>query len=458
MMRAVRMALIGFMAWLVAVPCLPAIPMQSEEPSLVEAHVASVTEEWVFLDRGWEAGLAEGDWVTIYPEGEPPVQGTVRSVTRSFARVEVLDPVGDLQPGNLCQVFVAPPSGDPEPAQAAGLEPEAERPNPEHPPWSRAADDWPEGGALLAEANPISARERPLDWDARLSLAGTFTDSNLYGRRQSASGWTGFSWKARNPFARGGELDLGLRAFARAADGTDGVDWQDADLALDRLSYRVGGRRDEPTSLELGRFLPRNAPEFGRLDGALVERRLENGRMVGLSVGHLPGLADSVDFDDDWQVALSLNSGLSETRGLSWRTAFQHTWHGGENDRDLWVLGSTWSPKLGQRVSATAWVDWYTADDLPKSSGPELTRLHVFSSRALGSGAGLHLAYSRNRRPHVLRQSFDAPLEDPVESEVYERVSLGHWTRLDATHRLNSRLDYWRDGQEDGLHGELEHD
>jgi hypothetical protein len=220
----------------------------------------------------------------------------------------------------------------------------------------------------------------------------------------------------------------------------------------------LGGRREQATRYELGRFVPSETPEFGRLDGISVDHRLESGRQIGWSAGHLPGWTDASEFSDDWQLALNFNSGLRAQRGLDWRTAYQKTWHQGRSDRDLLLLGSRWSPRLGDSLAATAWVDWYDSEDGPKDVGPELTRLHLYASHTLSPGSGLRISHSRNRLPFVRRQTYDTPAEDlNLDGEV-QRTGISHWRMLDRDHRLHLRADTWRDERDSGWHGEIGHE
>ncbi|MDF1838892.1 MAG: hypothetical protein P1V35_13560 [Planctomycetota bacterium] len=445
------------------------IPRQEEDVRPVEARVSSVTDTLIYIDLGMAGGVAQGDRAVVYPEGEPSVQAVVRSVTRHHARIELFEPVEGLSLGTRCDVFLkksklpspqAASEAEPVPPQV--VRPEASREPmrrlPEHPGWSRPPDDWSPDGSLLAEANSIAARERPLDWDAHWTLSGSFTESRLTGKRQSLSARSNFGWTARNAFGRGGEFELDASAYHRSSDEGGGFEEDQSRLRLNRLNYVLGGRRGEPTRYEFGRFVQHEMPEFGRLDGVEWGHRLESGRRVGFSAGHMPGLDDTLGSGEDWQVALNFSDGLEETRDLDWRGGYQKTWHAGRSDRDLFLLGARWSPRMGESLAATAWIDWYASDDGPKAEGPELTRLNLYASHNLDPGSGLRLHHSRSRRPFVLRQQFDLPAEDVNLGGTVQRTSLSHWRRLDAEHLLNARLEYWRDEQDDGLRGELGHE
>ncbi len=447
-------------------PTLGAAQEVEERP--LEVRISSLTNTLVYIDHGQDAGLAQGDRVVVYPDGAPSVEAVVRSVTRNNARIELFEPVEDLVLGTRCDVFLKPADpqepvsggGDPLPPATVrpGQEPEAGRVVPDHPAWTRPPEDWKPGGALLAEASPIGAADRPLDWNAHWTLSGSLTQSHLAGKRQSFSTRGNFGWQARNAFGKGGEFEFDASAYTRASDSVDGFEEQHSRLRLNHLSYLLGGRRGEPTRYEFGRFVQHEMPEFGRLDGVEVGHRLESGRLVGVSAGHLPEPSDSLGAGDDWQLAFNLSDGLSDARGVDWRTAYQKTWHRGHADRDLFLLGSRWSPGLGDTVSATAWVDWYSNEDGPKQEGLEWTRLRLFASHATSPGSGLRFSHSRSRTPYLLRQQFDTPAEDLDLSAVVQRTSISHWRRLDHDRHLRTRLEYWQDDRDDGLQAECGHE
>ncbi len=443
---------------------------QDEDVRPLEVRIASITDTLVYIDHGQDAGLAQGDRVVVYPEGAPSVQAVVRAVTRNNARIELFEPVTDLALGTRCDVFRKAPKPaeaereeravDPVPPQVVrpGEEPEAGRVVPDHPAWTRPPEDWNPGGSLLAEANPIGARQRPLDWNGHWSLSGSITESDLAGKRQSLSARSNFGWDVRNAFGKGGEFEFDASAYSRSSDTGEGFEEQDSRLRLNRLNYVLGGRRGEPTRYGFGRFVQHEMPEFGRLDGLEVGHRMESGRIVGMSAGHLPEPDDSLETGDDWQVALNMSDGLSAVRGLDWRTGFQKTWHQGRSDRDLFLLGTRWSPGLGDTLSATAWVDWYTDEDGPKDEGFELTRLRLFASHAFSPGSGLRVSHSRSQLPYLLRQECDTPAEDVDLSGVVQRTSVSHWQRLEPDRSLRTRLEYWQSHGNNGLQAELSHE
>jgi hypothetical protein len=437
-------------ALLFLVLCAPPVLGEggSDGEEVVDATVSAMTPDGVYLDRGRDAGLAVGDRVTVIPLGGASLEGTVRVVSSQAARVEIPGGPEGVQVGDRAEVRVLrarlaaaqTSTGSPEPAP---------RDVPAHPPWTSEEGPWSDETPLLA---PVAARtpaERDRSFSGRAYVraeAGTDDQAGQNGSNWSLL-WTGGKLDVRNPFGRGGELQLDLDAFARSFDDDEDSD-SESRLRVDRLSYALGGDRERPTRWEVGRFLHEAVPEFGVLDGVAWDRRLPSGDHVGVSAGFLADWDDGQATGDDAGLQAWYRYVADDDGTLTSTVGVQKTWHEGEADRDLLVWTADWRPFERTYLRGSAWVDLYTSGDTKE--GVELTQALVTATHRFESGNGLSLTATHYAFPDLLRNGlFEATAEDVLDTEV-TRVSLRGWRDLTETLRLDGTASAFTDQDDSG--------
>lgn len=426
------------LAWLA-----PALVVAVQEAPTVEVpvRVVSVRPDSLFLDVGRDAGLRAGDRLRLLPAGGSELEVVVLAVSARQARVALP------QTADAARVVVGTPGVALVPTERlAGAPPAAES---AHPPWSAPPEEWSQDLPLLAPAKPISAadRERELRGLAFLGFDSTLADE---GDRSLWRG--GVDLEAHNPFGRGGVLQLDAEGYVR--DSPD-ADEQDERARLERLSYAWGGVRDEPLSLEVGRFLQRLTPELGVLDGVESVWRLDSGDELGLSAGWLPEPTPEMSTGDDLALSASWRHTFGGSDTLASVLALQKSWHEGESDRDLAIARLDWRPSLSTSVHASAWLDLYGSDERFAESGVELTEAHLNLTTKLAERTGLSLFAAHLAWPDTLRYEFaPATIEEQLAYDV-TRGGLSLWQDVSDALRLSGRVDLWQGDADEGLSGEL---
>ena len=222
------------------------------------------------------------------------------------------------------------------------------------------------------------------------------------------------------------------------------------------LSYEHGGTRFEPWRWQAGRFLQRDMPEFGVLDGIMVGYRAEGGDRFGASFGYLPELDDDMETLADMQIALwylwSQDAGERVTYGVG----YQKTWHRFDGDRDLIVLKARYLPESGWDVSSTVFVDIYDNDDALKDEAVEVTRANLFASRRWQGEGGVELFFDHEEYPELLRQENQQTiLPTTLIGAHNDRLSAHAWVHSGADTRWFSRVVGWNDEEHTGGSTEL---
>lgn len=445
-----------------------AVRAADDDELVVEVRVTAVTVGEVFVDQGRSGGLRVGDQVRFLPLGQAVVVGTVRAVARTTARVEV-PAVGGLEVGTVGRVRVppgrlageAPAAGSqdepddggptPDPATDAEVEP------PEHPPWEHPPVTWDESVPLLA---PVAAIE-PEDRRSRIS-GRAFTD--FLGTRDDgpadqrfAIGRAGVDVLWENPFGRGGALAFDGEVSHRHTDVESGSE-DETFARLDRLSYSWGHEAGSARAFEVGRFLQREFPEFGVLDGIEFGQRLENGDRVGASFGFLPEPTKTMETGDDLQAAAFYRFVSGPEERFTLGTGFQKTWHEGHPDRDLAVVSTLARPLERLTLYGSAWVDFYGDGDDAKPDPVELTQLQLSGTYTTEGGHGAGLFASHFRWPDIERDEFASLTPEQIRRNRIDRVGVNAWARLTDEVRLSGRLDHWRDQDDEGYSGEVRAD
>jgi len=432
-------------------------PKEQAEFVRVEVQCTALAGDGVYLDQGRDSGLEPGDTLRLFASEGPVRIGKIVSLSRTSARASMNESLDGLDIGVRGEVLVpkarlakqAPPPASPS-APPAGAPPGPQPRVIEHPPWSAPPDEWNQSAPLLAPAHGVAPEERPRRFRGQLFASSDWTrDSAGDETRSFLSSSLGFDGRIENPFAHGGELGFDAEAFARSSDTGAGTE-SDSKLRVDRLSYAWGGVRGESSRGEVGRFLPREFPEFGFLDGVEYVHRLDGGSRLGASVGFQPEPDDFFRTGNDLEAALFGRWVSGEEQRVMLGAGYQKTWHEGVADRDLLAAQLEVHPGTRTSVFASALVDFYTAGDTLKGSGPELTQLFVNATTRTEAGHGAGLFLSRFRFPELLRNEFEGVTPTDIMDSVNDRVGLDGWLELGGSVQLYGRVENWSDQDDSG--------
>jgi hypothetical protein len=396
----------------------------------------------VVVDRGRRDLLQPGDRVVFTPRNGPVVQGTVIEVEERTALIEVSDRNAVLPLGTRGH-FLLPKARRATPPAQVPLPPP---PEPEQP----AAEEWRPGMPLLGVTRPPQPAERRLRVDGRV-----YAGADLV---RTLDSWS-HSW------ARAGvDLDVGnvdgdggtLRFHGEFVWATETTENTGGDLNLYELGYERGGTRWQPVHLQAGRFLPRDMPEFGLLDGVSIGVRREGGDRLGVSLGWLPELDEDMESFADLQLAAWYVWNADVAERLSVAIGYQKTWHRFEEDRQLFVLRGRYLPLDGWDLAGSLWVDLYDRQDALKDDSFGITRANLFTGRRWQGAGGLELAYDHEEYPETLRDELQQTLQPATLADAHQdRLSLhAFWYSGDNT-RWFTRVTGWIDEQREGGAAEL---
>jgi hypothetical protein len=436
-----------------------------EEFVAVEVACTAISGQSVFLDQGRDAGIERGDTVRLYPLQGSARLGRIESVSRSGARARMERGVEGLDIGARGEVLVprerlAQQSSVPEespPVPAPSEEPVEEPPErPEHPGWTAPPEDWNQSMPLLAPAHGVDPDERPRRMYGRVFTGLDWTlDDGGPNQREYYSSRTGLDWTAENPFGHGGELEFEGEYFARSSDVEGGDDERDSRLRVDRLSYEWGGVRTSPHRTEVGRFLQREFPELGYLDGIEYAHRLRSGSRLGGSVGFMPVPDDLFRSGDDLQAALFYRYVSDESERFALGGGYQKTWHEGAADRDLLFATLDYHPSFSNSLYSSILLDYYSSGDDLKSSGLDVTQFIVNATHRTSGGHGLGAFFSHFAWPALERDEFPDVTAQQIMDNENTRLGLDGWYQATQSTRLNARADAWSDQDDSGGSGSL---
>lgn len=443
-------AAVLILALLLAPAAVASVPAEDVR---IEVRVTSVAGSSLYIDHGASDGLAEGDRVQFRLDGNAAASGVVVTVSANSARVE-LDPGAQRPPVRTRgEVFV--PDTRPGAVEAARDAANSTAPSAvDHPPWTHPPETWSQDRPLLAPAFGIPPEERESRVHGRtwIRFDGTWgEDDQTY-----TLGAMGADATLDNPFGDGGAVRFDAEVFVRQSDVADGLyGYDDTRLRIDRLSYELGGTKDRPNRFAFGRFLQKEFPELGLLDGAEWSHRTQVGSRFGASLGWMPEpFADLTSFQDV-QAALFYRHAFDADERATLGAAYQNTWHDGEQDRNLFVLQGEVRPSRELSLRASAWVDIYTSDDVLKDSGPELTEAQVSGTWTAASGAGVSLYLFERRFPEILRDEFLEPPPREIVDGVLDRAGVNGWVPVSTRVRMTGRFEIWSDQSDEGLNGEI---
>lgn len=439
----------------------------------IEVTCTALSGSSAYLDLGREAGIAPGDRMRLFPPSGAPRRGRISSVSRTSSRAELEGDLEGLEIGLLGEVWIprkrleppAPSAEQTAPEAEAGPAPEApaataevapaEPAAPEHPPWTSPPEEWNHAQPLLAPAHGLAPEERPRRFDGRVYTSVDWTsDDSGDEPRDFLSSALGFDGRIENPFGHGGELAFDAEYFARRSD-TAGVTEDESKLRIDRASYTFGGVRGARDRTEVGRFLQRELPSFGFLDGVEYAHQVGTSNRVGASFGFLPIPDDLFTSGDDLQAAVFWRRARDEAQRVTYGAGYQKTWHKGAADRDLFAAELELHPSARSSLFGSALIDYYTAGDTLKGSGPELTQLFVNATQRTEGGHGMGLFLSRFRWPELLRDEFPDVTAEEITDAVSTRYGVDGWLALSRRTQLYSRVDAWSDEDDSGAGGRL---
>jgi hypothetical protein len=433
----------------------------AQELVRIEAKVVSVSGTSLYLDRGREAGVRAEDPVVLHPPSGPTVDATVRDVSKSTSRAE-LAPGSPSVPAGCRAVILVPADRVAKPEKAPSSEPaptpaDATPPPPPHPGWTHPPEAWNRDTPLLA---PAYAAERdpddlPSHFDGRVFWQANSTWNKENQDARYLFGSMGADLRLENPFGKSGAFEFRGDLLTTDASFSGFSSDTETDLAIRRLSYFQGGTEDAPARWEAGRFLQREFPELGVLDGFDWNRRTESGSVFGANVGAMPEPFPSMDTGDDLQASLYYRWAPDRAETLLLGAAYQNTWHEGDQDRNLFLGTLEWNPKKSFTLRSTAWVDYYGSEDTIKSATFELTELQVLAGWRFEQKGGVTATASHRRIPEILRHEFSGFTPQQIEDDELDRIGLGGWMALAEKTRLRAQADAWQDQDDEGLRGEI---
>ncbi len=413
----------------------------------IQVQVTGVSGNSVFLDKGRTAGLTSGIEVVLTPAGQARMSVTVRAVSSSSSRAE-------LQPG-----FKLPPVGTvgealvPETLQkkSATPGPKNRKGVPDHPPWERVLGKAKDGTPLLAPAFGLSPKERPMKLRGRV-YGHAYNMWDKGGPRDNQFGFfrLGASLDISNPFSMGGEFAFDGDFDYRGVDLWDGPSETNSNGRIDRFSYSLGNDRLEPYRGEVGRFISREIPEFGLLDGAEVYTRVSEALKVGAGFGFFPEPMPHRNTGDDISSSVFVVYNPDAMRANLLRAAVQKTWHKGKSDRDMLFLSGSVYPTEEIRLYTSTKIDYYSSTDTIKSSGFQVTEAWLQAQYQSKSGSGGSVSISHWRWPELLRSEYRSVPATLIRDGHVNRFDVSGWFDASDRVRFSGRVNLWSDQSTDG--------
>ncbi len=429
-------------ALMISAVCAVALPRQDAKGAVVAVEVTSVAGESVYIDKGADANIEEGDRVLFYSADHGILTGKVASVTRAGARCTLDSGAVALRVGTRGEVLI--PDGRGKPKQD-----EPRRP-PDHPPWTAPPEEWNSDKPLLSPAFSRRPEERPTE------IFGFAYGNYSMSRDESAAdnrftlGRVGASVVVVNPVDWGGVLRLRSDVLRRDDQLEFSEDVSETTARLDQLSYAYGGLRGQPWRVEAGRFLQHDFPELGTLDGAEGSYRTGPARFGG-SLGLLPDPEHTLTAGDSAAVAAFGRFFAGEHDEFNLGLALEKTWTHGDPDRDLLIGVGEYTPSTHLFTRAALWLDYYTSSEVEKSPGFELTEAHLDLTWRLDPDHGFGAFYARVQTPDQKADELDPVLAREILENAVTRYGVLTWQRVSASLLLDARAERWED--QDGATG-----
>ena len=396
----------------------------------LDCRLVFQTAEGVYVDVGSGSGVLAGDKGWIRQGGEKIADFVVDSVSDDSAFLRIAGP----RP----QAF--PETGD---AIAIVVENSGERPKegaesaPRTSTSSTLKDRTQEGEAfvpLLAPPNMrnvVTTDEKNL-FHGKLSLRQMFQvsdddDLDYFRTRFNTSG--SLDRIGGSPWS----LEWSAALSYRDGDALENTrDYQEIRPELYQLS--LFRRFDDKSFVRVGRFIPRELPSVGFLDGVQGERVLTKKLRVGAMAGLKPERDDlNFTFDEPTLVPyLTYESGQRLEKYYSATAGVLFSIYEGAADRLSLLLDQTAHfGKLSLFSSSEVDFDTGSAEE---REGTRVTRLDVLASYPVATYFTLRIGVDRYERPDTAaeRDLIDPPLIN--EDEFFDR---GYWRYfVGGTHKL----------------------
>jgi hypothetical protein len=439
-------------------PAAAAVQAQSDETVSVAVQVTDSSGESIFLDKGRDAGIDVGQRVLLYSRTHGILTGTIRGVSRNSSNCTLDAGVLAVEFGTRAEVLV--------PKRSLLTEtpgPENRPSRPEHPPWSTSPPDWNNDSPLLLPAFSRSASERPSEVTGYTFLRGSYSNNQFGTNNQYVQGEAGLDATLLNSIPWGGVLRLRAEYMYQADMLSNAPSTHENDARVDWFSCVWGDLRKSSLRAEVGRFLQHEFSELGVIDGGECTTKIGDSWHVGASLGAMPDYRHGLYLTGDYQGA-AFGKFVSGTREeFSLGVAYQKTLHDGVWDRDLIVAVAEYVPSSSFSARASVWMDYYTAHELVKPPGIELTEAHAYASYRFDVDNNLGVFFTRSRQPDTLRNELLPPGQTPtpqVAELLLENLSLYYgaysWHRLSQRMTLDTRVNLWSDQtQQSGVSGEV---
>lgn len=402
----------------------------------------------VVVDRGRRDLVEVGDRVVLLPRNGPAVNARVVEVDERTALVAFFNPIDKVPVGTRGHALLPkarraaapPPAHDPSRPVPAPVQQEPVKPGP---------DEWQPGMPLLGVTRPPRPDERRSTMNGRTYVSGNAVRTLDTWNNSFLTVGTDFDVDNLGP--RGGILHFhGDFNWSRETSERTGQD-----LRLYEASYEEGGTRQKPWRWQVGRFLQRDMPEFGVLDGGMIARRTEGGDRFGASLGYLPELDEDMESAADLQFAAWYVWNQDVAERVSLALGYQKTWHRFDADRDLVVGRFRFLPLEGWMVQGTVFVDLYTGRDTLKDDSFEVTRANTFVSRRWDKAGGLEFFYDHEEYPEQRRRELPQQIQPQTLIDAHVDRASVHGYVYSGDTRWFARLTGWADEERTGGAAEL---
>ena len=418
----------------------------------VEVRVTFASADSVYLDQGENADIHIGDLVTLISGARGHVEARIVALSSNSSRAKMVDGKRTPAVGARGTVVVAARSAD----DVARGEDEGPKRAPEHPEWTAAIPDRDPDAPLLAPAFLMRAHERAATFRGRVRVQMLIDEDRNGDRDATFSLYRGgLDLDATNVFGRGGLIEFSGELTRRVSEIGGLDDETEDDLRIDRLSYRWGQGFDSPLVVAVGRFMPRDTPEFGLVDGAEASFSVGEFGRITLNGGALPEPSADRKTFDDLSASVAWRWRDDERERLVTVLALQQTWHEGDADRRLVLARADWSPTDSVTLHGDTWLDIYDSQDEIKGEGIELTEARGSAVWNVTRDHGLRASASYARFPELLRYEFDDVAARFLENNEVFRAGVGGWHRLHENVRVDERVGIWSDQDDDGVTADL---
>lgn len=382
------------------------------EAAEIECTILYETPDGLFVDAGSDRGVEVGSTGAIIRDGDQIARVSVVRVTKSTALITLVTPPRQDRPvpGDRVYLMVS----DAAPAQK-------EETRGERSPTLKESRDDEEFVPLLALPERSVGLTTPsnlfhgtlslrqllqVDSEELRDYSVTRVGSHGSLERIEGSPWN-LEWSGDVEYRDGHALE-------------DAQDYQEPQLYLYRLAFFR--KFDDSSMVRVGRFLPRELPSVGYLDGAQGEKALGEHFRVGAMAGLKPTLS-RLDFSvKEPTVVPYLTVSAGERSGFyySGTAGVLGSLYEGKENRLALLLDQAAS--FGSRFSlfATGEVD-FDIGNMETRSGTRLTRLDVFASYAIAPFLGVRIGVDHYERP-------DTPAErDQLEFQDDDFFDRGYW-------------------------------